>query len=303
MRNLDTAATGDCVLIPPQFEYYAPSSLDEAVELLERYDGEAKVLSGGQSLIPLLKLRLAEPEALVDISRLEGLSYIREEGDWLRIGANTVVNDLHEADLIRGKYPIFHDAASVIADPLVDNRGTVGGNLAHGDPANDLPACTLVLGAQVVAQGPKGSRTIPVREFFEDTFVTALEPNEILTEVQVPKARPRQGNAYLKIEKRAGDFSIAAVAVNVVLDGHGTVEEAGIGLTSVGPTPLLAEEASNHLAGGTADEATVARAAELAEQAADPVSDLRGPAAYKRAMVGVLTRRTLGKALQRAGGG
>ncbi|MFQ5920219.1 MAG: FAD binding domain-containing protein [Thermoplasmata archaeon] len=290
-------------MIPPQFEYFAPSSVDEAVELLERYDGEAKVLAGGMSLIPILKLRLAEPAALVDIGRIEGLSYIREEDGWLRIGAGTVVSDLHDSELVREKYPIFHDATSVIADPLVDNMGTVGGNLAHGDPANDLPACALVLGAQVIAQGPKGSRTIPVREFFVDTFETALEDNEILTEVQVPTPRPNQGNAYMKIEKRAGDFSIAAVAANVILNADGTVKEAGIGLTSVGPTPLFAEEASNHLAGGSTDEATIARAAELAEQAADPVSDLRGPAEYKRAMVGVLTRRTVGKALERAGGG
>ncbi|MFQ5553148.1 MAG: FAD binding domain-containing protein [Thermoplasmata archaeon] len=290
-------------MIPPQFEYFAPSSVDEAVELLERFDGEAKVLAGGMSLIPILKLRLAEPAALVDIGRLQDLSYIREEDGWLRIGANTVVSDLHDSDLVREKYPIFHDATSVIADPLVDNMGTVGGNLAHGDPANDLPACALVLGAQVVAQGPKGSRTIPVREFFVDTFETDLEDNEILTEVQVPTPRPNQGNAYIKIEKRAGDFSIAAVAANVILNADGTVKEAGIGLTSVGPTPLFAEEASNHLAGGSADEATIARAAELAEQVADPVSDLRGPAEYKRAMVGVLTRRTVGKALERAGGG
>ncbi len=290
-------------MIPPQFEYFAPSSVDEAVEILERYDGEAKVLSGGMSLIPILKLRLAEPAALVAICRIEGLSYIREEDGWLRIGANTVVSDLHDSDLVREKYPIFHDASSVIADPLVDNSGTVGGNLAHADPANDLPACTLVLGAQVVAQGPKGTRTIPVREFFVDTFETALGHSEILTEVQVPTPEPRQGNAYMKIEKRAGDFSIAAVAANLVLNGDGTVKDAGIGLTNVGPTPLFADEASSHLAGGSPDEATIARAAELAEQVSDPVSDLRGPAEYKRAMVGVLTRRTLGKALERAGGG
>ncbi|MDX1535019.1 MAG: xanthine dehydrogenase family protein subunit M [Thermoplasmata archaeon] len=290
-------------MIPPQFEYFAPSSVSEAVELLERYDGEAKVLAGGMSLIPILKLRLAEPAALIDIGRIEELSYIREEDGWLRIGAGTIVNDLHDSDLVRERYPILHDATSVIADPLVDNMGTVGGNIAHGDPANDLPACMLVLGAQVVAQGPKGSRTIPVREFFIDTFETALEDNEILTEVQVPTPRPRQGNAYMKIEKRAGDFSIAAVAANVILDAKGTVEDAGIGLTSVAPTPTFAVEASNHLAGGSPDEAAIARAAELAEKVANPVSDLRGPAEYKRAMVGVLTRRTLNKALARAGGG
>jgi carbon-monoxide dehydrogenase medium subunit len=290
-------------VIPPQFEYFAPSSVDEAVELLERYDGEAKVLAGGMSLIPILKLRLAEPAALVDIGRIDGLSYIREEDGWLRIGAGTVVSDLHDSELVREKYPIFHDATSVIADPLVDNMGTVGGNLAHADPANDLPACMLVMGAQVVVQGPKGSRTIPISEFFVDTFETALEDNEILTEVQIPTPQARQGNAYMKIEKRAGDFSIAAVAANVVLDGNGTVESAGIGLTNAGPTPFLAEEASNHLAGGSPDEATITRTAELAEEASNPVSDLRGPAEYKRAMVGVLTRRTVGKALERAGGG
>jgi aerobic carbon-monoxide dehydrogenase medium subunit len=290
-------------MIPPQFEYYAPHSVDEAVALLRRFDGEAKVLAGGHSLIPLMKLRLAQPKALVDINRIPNLSYIREEGSHLKIGAMTRTNDLLESAILRKSYPILTDAAQEIADPLVRNLGTVGGNVCHGDPGNDLPACMLALGAEVEAVGPKGPRSIPVSHFYQDTFVTALESTEILVEVRIPKARVHQGNAYHKIEKRAGDFAMAGAAANLVLDASGRVESAGIALTGVGPTALLASAAAGALVGQMPDEAHLTHAAQLASTAAQPSSDLRGPAEYKRSMAGVLARRVLDRALGRAKGG
>jgi aerobic carbon-monoxide dehydrogenase medium subunit len=290
-------------MIPPQFEYYAPHTVDEAVALLRRFDGEAKVLAGGHSLIPLMKLRVAEPHVLVDINRIPNLAYIHEEGPHLKIGATTRTNDLLDSALLRKSYPIFPDAAQEIADPLVRNLGTVGGNVCHGDPGNDLPACMLALGAEMAVVGPKGPRTIPASEFYKDTFVTAVEPTEMLVEVRIPKARPRQGNAYHKIEKRVGDFAMAGAAANVVLDSTGRVEVAGIGLTGVGPTAIHAVKAANSLVGQLPDEAHIAHACQLAREACQPGSDLRGPQEYKRDMAGVLTRRVLHRALARAKGG
>ncbi len=290
-------------MIPPRFEYFAPASVDEAVKLLDRFGGEAKVLAGGQSLLPVMKLRLAEPKALVDINRIADLSYIREDTKFLRIGAIARTNDVNDSQLIRARYPILSDAAYEIADPLVRNMGTVGGNVSHGDPANDLPACMLALGAQFVVRGPNGERTIPAVEFYQDTFVTALESNEILTEVQIPKARSGQGNAYVKLEKRVGDFPIVGVAANLHLSAKGRIESAGIGLTAVGPTALKATQAEQHLVGKAPDDAAFDDAAKLCQGIAKPTSDLRGPAEYKAAMVRVLARRALGRARDRARGG
>lgn len=289
-------------MIPPAFEYFAPSTLDEAVELLDRFGGEAKVLAGGQSLLPVLKLRLAGPKALVDINRIPNLAYLREEGDLLRIGATARTNDLNDSTLIHERYPILADAAAVIADPLVRNMGTVGGNASHGDPANDLPACFIALRAHYQVKGPNGLRSIAADAFYTDTFTTALEPNEILTEIQVPKAGPGAGTAYVKLEKRAGDFPIAGVAVSLIVSG-GKITSARIALTALGPTALLAKAAGDSLVGHAPDEAAFRAAAELAMEAAQPVSDLRGPADYKRAMAGVLTRRALHRAAERAQGG
>lgn len=290
-------------MIPPSFEYYAPHSVDEAVALLQRYDGDAKVLAGGHSLIPLMKLRLAEPHVLVDINRIPSLAYVREDANLLRIGALTRTNDLLESDLVRRGYPILSDAAHLIADPLVRNRGTVGGNVCHADPGNDLPACMLVLGAEFQVVGPKGPRTIPASGFFQDTFVTAVAPTEVLTEIRIPKTRARQGTAYHKIEKRIGDFAMAGAAVSLVLTSAGKVEAAEIGLTGVGPTAISADTAARSLVGQLPDEMHLAHAAELAMAATSPSGDLRGPAEYKRAMAGVLTRRVLDRALARARGG
>ncbi len=269
---------------------------------MDRFGGEAKVLAGGQSLLPVLKLRLAGPRALVDINRIPNLSYIREDGDVLRIGATARTNDLNDSELIRTRYPILADAAAVIADPLVRNMGTVGGNASHGDPANDLPACFMALGAHYQVKGPNGLRSVAADAFYVDTFTTALEPNEILSEIQAPKAHAGSGNAYFKLEKRAGDFPIAGAAASVTLSG-GKIAAARIGLTALGPTALFVKEAGDALVGHAPDEAAFRRAADLAMRATQPVTDLRGPAEYKRAMAGVLTQRALHRAAERARGG
>ncbi|MEE8137570.1 MAG: xanthine dehydrogenase family protein subunit M [Thermoanaerobaculia bacterium] len=286
-------------MIPPRFEYSAPTSLDEALSLLGQHGPDAKVLAGGQSLIPLMKLRLASPPYIVDINRIEGLSYIREADGFLRIGALTREAEVEASDLIRSKYPIIFDTAAVIADPLVRNMATVGGNLAHGDPANDHPATLLALGAEVVARGPGGERTIPLTDFFKGIFTTALKDDEILTEVRVPTPPAGSGGAYLKVERKVGDFATVGVAAFVVLS-DGVCQRAGIGLTSVGPTPIKAKSAEESLQGKRLDEDTIGQAAQLAAQESRPTANLRGSVEYKRDLVRVLTVRALRRALERA---
>jgi carbon-monoxide dehydrogenase medium subunit len=289
-------------MIPAPFDYHAPASLAEAIALLQQHGDEAKVLSGGQSLLPLLKLRLASVSHLVDIGRIPGLEYIREEDGVLRIGGRTRESALERSDLIASKYPILLDTARVIADPLVRNRATVGGNLAHADPANDHPATMIALGAQMVATGAGGERTIPAEAFFTGLFSTALRPDEILTEIRVPIPPPRSGGAYVKLERKVGDFATAAAAVQVTLDGAGRIERAGIGLTAAGPTPVKAREAEAFLQGRAPEPPVVAEAARLAAAAASPTADRRGSVEYKREMARVLTARALRKAVERAGG-
>ena len=289
-------------MIPSAFDYHAPGTLDEAVALLERLGDEAKVLSGGQSLLPLLKLRLGDAGHLVDIGRIPGLTGISEADGYLRIGGATREADLERSDLVRQKYPILLDTAAVIADPLVRNRATVGGNLAHGDPANDHPATMLALGAEVVARGPGGERTIPVTQFFTGLFVTALAPAEILIEIRIPVPPPRSGGAYVKLERKVGDFATAAAAAQVTLGGAGEIARVGIGLTNAGPTPIKATAAEQHLLGRQPDAAAVAEAARLAAAATSPSADRRGSAEYKRDMARVLTGRAVTRAVERAGG-
>jgi aerobic carbon-monoxide dehydrogenase medium subunit len=290
-------------MYPAEFDYYVPTSLQEAIGLLDQHQGEAKVLAGGQSLLGMMKLRLAQPAALIDINRIPNLSYVRESDQFLHIGALTRINDLNGSPIIRSRYPILTDAGAEISDPIVRNWGTVGGNASHGDPGNDLPACMLALDAEYQVQGPKGNRTIAARKFYQDSFVTALAPNEILTEIRVPKPVAGSGNAYSKMERKVGDFAIAAVAVQVVVGGNGTISKAGIGLTNVGPTALLASAASDFLVGkmGTSEE--LQKTGDLAAEAAKPIADNRGPVEFKKDMVRVWTRRTTQHALRRAKGG
>ena len=289
-------------MIPPAFDYHSPSTVPEAVALLTRYGDTAKVLSGGQSLLPLLKLRLAQSEHLVDIGRIPGLEYVEERGGMLRIGGCTRESALERSEVVRARYPILLDTTKVSADPLVRNRATVGGNLAHGDPANDHPATMLVLGAQVVAVGPKGERVIPIAGFFKGLFATALEPDEILTEIRIPAPAPRSGGAYVKLERKVGDFATAAAAAQVTLGSSGAVEQAGIALTNVGTTPIRASAAEAHLRGKRPDPGVLAEAARLAGQAAAPKADRRGSVEYKREMARVMTFRALEAAMARAGG-
>lgn len=287
-------------MIPPSFEYARPATISDAIALLQKHGDDAKVLSGGQSLIPMMKLRLARPAWLIDINAIPGLADIKEEDGYLKIGGLVREAEIEASELIRSKYPIIHDTARVIADPLVRNLATAGGNLAHGDPANDHPATMLALGAQVVAAGPGGARVIPIDSFFVSIFTTALEPAEILTEIRIPIPPPLSGGAYFKLERKVGDFATAGVAVQVKVDADGTCRRAGIGLTNVGPTPLRARKAEESLRGKKLDRPAIGQAAQLAADESQPSSDLRGPAEYKRGLVKELTRRALASALERA---
>jgi len=289
-------------MIPAPFDYHRPATLPEAIALLQQHGEEAKVLSGGQSLLPLLKLRLGAAGHLVDIGRIPGLEYIKEEEGFLKIGGRTRESELERSAIVQSKYPILHDTALVIADPLVRNRATVGGNLAHADPANDHPATMLALGAAVIATGASGERTIPIEQFFTALFTTALTPGEILTEIRIPIPPPRSGGAYVKLERKVGDFATAAAAVQVTLGAGGEIARAGIGLTAAGPVPIKAKDAEQFLVGKKPDAATIAEAARLAAAATDPSADRRGAVQYKREMARVLTTRALNKAIERAGG-
>ena len=290
-------------MIPQSFEYFTPSSLSEAYSLLKKYGDDAKILAGGHSLIPMMKLRLAAPAYLIDINQISDLDYIKEENGMLKIGALTKEVALESSDVIAEKFPIILDTAKVIADPLVRNMATVGGNLAHGDPANDHPATMIALDAKVVVTGPKGSRTIPVDEFFVDLMMTQLQPEEILTEIQIPTPPANSGGAYIKLERKVGDYAIAAVAAQLTLGSDGSCQEVGIALTNVGNVPIKAQKAIDHLKGKKPDESVIKAAGRLAADESDPTDDLRGTEEYKRSLVNTLTQRALHKALSRVKGG
>jgi len=289
-------------MIPPAFDYASPKTLGDAVALLSQNEG-SKVLAGGHSLIPMLKFRLAAPSLLVDINRLEGLAYIREADGWLKIGALTREVDLERSSLVAERYPLLADTTHLVADPIVRQMATLGGNLAHGDPANDHPAAMLAYGAQVAAVGPKGTRTIPCSEFFTDLFTTALEHDEILTEIQIPSPPAHSGGAYFKMERKVGDYGTAGVAAQVSLDAAGKFARVGIGLTNVGLVPVEAKEAEAALTGQAPSDEALRQAASLAAAAAQPNDDQRGTEAYKRALVKTLSMRALRAALARAQGG
>ena len=288
-------------MIPPSFEYLRPKTVPEAVAMLQQHGDEAKILSGGQSLIPMMKLRLARPGFLIDINGISGLSYVKEEGGYLKIGGLTREAEMESSPLVRSKYPILLDTAHVIADPQVRNMATVGGNLAHGDPANDHPATMVALGAQVIATGPKGERVIPIEDFFVSLFATALQHEEILTEIRIPVPPARSGGAYFKLERKVGDFATVAVAAQLTLDEKGVCHKVGIGLTNVGPTPVKARKAEEFLRGKDSDESNIAQAAQLAADESTPSPDLRGPVEYKKGLVKELAKRALTRALGRAG--
>lgn len=289
-------------MIPASFDYHAPKTLDEAIALLGRLGDTAKILAGGQSLIPAMRFRLAAPDTLVDISRIRDLAYVEERGDHLAIGAMTREHALEASPVVAASYPLLLDTAKVIADPLVRNKATVGGNLAHADPANDHPATMLAYGAQVVARGAAGTRTIGIDDLFVGLFETSLKPGEILTEIRIPKPGKASGGAYLKIERKIGDYAIAAVAVQLELAGA-AVQSVRIGLTNVSSVPMRAKNAEAALAGKHPTDDVLEAAGKAAAAECDPSADLRGQIDYKRDLVRVLTKRAVRRAIERAQGG
>jgi len=283
--------------VPAQFEYEVAGSVDEAIGLLKRYGPESRLLAGGHSLIPMMKLRLAFPEVLIDIHELDGdLRYVREEDGALRVGALARHRDLLESPVVQERYTLLADAEKFIADPLVRNMGTVGGSFAHADPSEDLPAAFIALGSEVLARGPRGERTIAVEDLAVGPFETALEPDEILIEARVPSAP--QGSSYFKVERRAGDYASAALGVALWMSGD-EIEEARIGMCSVGSTTLRARGAEEVLEGQRPDGELYRRAAERAAEECDPPDDARGTPEYKRDLVRVLLVRALEQAVDR----
>jgi carbon-monoxide dehydrogenase medium subunit len=284
--------------VPAQFDYEVASSVEEAIELLQRHGPEARLLAGGHSLLPMMKLRLAFPEVLIDIHELDGeLRYVREDDGVLRVGALARHKDLLESPVVGERYTLLADAEKFIADPLVRNMGTVGGSFAHADPSEDLPAAFVALGAEVVVRGPNGERKVAVEDLAVGPFETAIEPDEILTEVRVP--RTPQGSSYFKVERRAGDYASAALGVALWIGGEG-IEEARVGMCGVGPTTLRARGAEEVLRGQEPEEELFKRAGERAAQECNPPDDARGTPEYKRDLVRVLLVRALGQAVGRA---
>jgi len=289
-------------MYPAAFDYVAPASADEALAKLAEFGDDGRVLAGGQSLIPMMKLRFAFPGTLVDINRVPGLDTIAVENGHLRIGALVRHNDIVNSDVVAGANKTMAAAAPWIADPIVRNLGTVGGSVAHADPLGDWASVMLACNAEVVARSANGERVIPMTGFITGPFTTALETGEMLTELRVPTQGANAGGTYLKLERKVGDYATCGVATHLELGGDGTISAAGIALTSVAPQNVKAVEAEAALVGQTPSEALFAEAAELAAQASDPRSDVRGPADYKRDVVRVFTRRGLAQALEQAQG-
>jgi carbon-monoxide dehydrogenase medium subunit len=287
-------------MIPAQFDYVRPANLHEALTLLRDREGEAKLLAGGYSLLPLLKLRLAQPALLVDLRDVGGLSAIVETDDELRIGGRATHRQILENPTISGHYPMFHETAGSIGDPQIRNWGTIGGSCAHADPSADWPAVLIASRATIVCRSATGEREIASRDFFLDTFETAIEPTEILTEIRVPRRATGMGGAYRNLERRAGDFSTVGAAVVVRFGEDRRIAEAGVGLTAVAPAPFAATDAEAVLTGAEPSDETIRRAATAAAAQSQPVSDAHGPAAYKRAMVAEMTARALRAAVERA---
>lgn len=286
-------------MIPGVFDYHAPNSYEAALALLNQYGSEAKILAGGQSLIPAMRFRLAAPAVLVDINRIAGLDYIRESNGHLAIGALTREAMLEDSTLIQQHYPLLADAARVIADPLVRNRATIGGNLAHADPANDHPAVMLAYNAQIVARGIQAERLIPIDELFVGLFETTIGYQELLTEIRIPRPQPGSGGAYIKIERKVGDYAISAVAVQLSMQ-NGICTAARIALTNVSTVPMRSFGAEQALIGNALSDEVLEAAGQAAAAECDPSADLRGTVAYKRDLTRVITKRAIRKAAQRA---
>jgi carbon-monoxide dehydrogenase medium subunit len=282
-------------MIPATFDYAAPTSLEEAITLLQQHSDEAKLLAGGHSLLPLMKLRLAAPAMLIDLGRIPGLSYIRHAGDHIAIGAMTRYVELEDSGLLQHHVPLLAQAASMVGDMQVRNRGTIGGALAHADPAGDMPTIVTALGGTIVARGPNGERTIDASDFFQDIFTSALQPDEILTEVRIP-VQDRVAQNYQKFRRRLSDWAIVGSAVNVIRT-NGSIASARVVLTNVGTKPIRALAVEQTLQGQAATSETVARAAELADQGLEPSGELYASPEYKKHLARVMTRRALMTAL------
>jgi carbon-monoxide dehydrogenase medium subunit len=285
-------------MIPPSFDYHAPRSVGEAIGLLGSLGPDAKLLAGGHSLLPMMKLRFAAPSALIDLNKIAELRGVSEDGDTLVIGAMTVENELIASAVLQARAPLLAEAARQIADPQVRNRGTIGGDIAHGDPGNDHPAIVIALDATLVLQGPDGTRSVAADQFFLGTYMTAMAENEILTQIRVPAFKPGTGYAYEKLKRKTGDWATAAAAVVLRLDG-GVVSHIRIALTNVAPTALRATAAEAALLGQPLSEASIAAATAAAMAICDPAEDLRGDRDYKTAMAGQMLRRALARAAAR----
>jgi aerobic carbon-monoxide dehydrogenase medium subunit len=287
-------------MYPAQFDYAAPTTVDEVLAVLAERGDEAKVLAGGQSLIPMMKLRFAFPEMLVDVNRVPGLDSLEESDGHLRVGALVRHYDVVASEVVRRANHTMAAAAPWISDPLVRNLGTVAGSVAHADPLGDWASVMLACSADVVARSTSGERVIPMADFITGPFTTALEPTELVTELRVPKYTGRGGGTYVKLERKVGDYATVGVATRLDLDAGGTIADAGVALTSVAPNNIRAVEAEQALVGQSPSEALFAEAAELAARAAEPKDDVRGSAEYKRQVVRVFTRRGLTTALEHA---
>jgi carbon-monoxide dehydrogenase medium subunit len=289
------------IMITDKFDYHAPGSLAEALEMLEGEGPDAKLLAGGQSLIPAMRFRLSAPSSLIDLNGIADLGYVHTSNGHLAVGAMTREAELEASELVQNQFHLLADAAHVIADPIVRNMATVGGNLAHADPANDHPAVMLAYGADVVVTGPDGTRIIPIDDFFTGLFENALEHDEILTEIRIPTPQAGSGGSYHKVERKVGDYAISAAAVQLTMDGD-TCTAARIGLTNVSSVPMRAENAEQALIGQTINDDVVEAAGQAAAAECDPSADLRGSVAYKRDLTRVLAKRAIRSAVGRAKG-
>jgi aerobic carbon-monoxide dehydrogenase medium subunit len=285
-------------MIPSGFDYHAPRSVGDAIKLLGQYAGDAKLLAGGHSLLPMMKLRFAAPAHLIDLNRIDSLRGIREEGTTIVIGAMTVEAELIRSTLLQQKLPLLPEAARQIADPQVRNRGTIGGDIAHGDPGNDHPALALALDAEFVLEGPNGSRTVKADGFFQGTYMTDMAEDEVMVAIRMPAFLPGTGYAYQKLKRKTGDWATAGAAVVLRMEG-GKVSHVRIALTNLAPTALRAHDAEAALLGKPLDAAAIADAAQRAMAICDPAEDLRGDVEYKTAMAGQMVQRSLRLALSR----
>ncbi len=287
-------------MFPSHFDYHSPSSIDEVLALIAEHGDDAKVLAGGHSLLPMMKMRFAAPQHLVDLNGIDELRGIRRDGDTIVIGAMTTENELIESDILADGCPLLPEAARQIADPQVRNRGTIGGDICHGDPANDQPAVTMAADASYVLRGQNGDRTVHSSEFFLGAFYTALEPNEIMTEIRIPATNGSTGSAYVKLKRKTGDWATAAAAVQLALNG-GKCSSIRIALTNANQTAFRASEAEALLEGATIDESLINEAAAKVMTACEPAEDLRGNVEYKTQMSGEMTRRAIRQSLAKAG--